>query len=348
MDRIARVGANEKYDVVIVGAGPAGLHCAEILASNGVKVLVLEKNKIIGKKVCAGGLTSKTLRFDIPLAITEKQFNSYRVHYYNRSITINHNEVILATVEREKLGKWLYEKALQAGAQIITGNKVYQVSSNKVITEKREFEFYYLVGADGTYSLVRRWLRIPTRHWLIVTHYIVSEDFPEIEWFIEPSLLQNGFAWIFPYKGRATVGVGGHSEETSPKKLVAILNKWLRNRGISIDSKRFYTSRINIDYRGWCFGNVFLIGDASGLASPITGEGIYSALVSGEEVARKIINPSYQMRSLRRLIQWWKYQNLLYKILHHSKRLRDLYYLTGYFLAKFNPARRLIEKAFVV
>ena len=62
----------EKYDVVIIGAGPAGLKCAEILAKNNKKVLVLEKNKNIGKKVCAGGLTMKDFELGIPDKIIQK------------------------------------------------------------------------------------------------------------------------------------------------------------------------------------------------------------------------------------------------------------------------------------
>ena len=49
----------DKYDVIIVGAGPAGLSCAEVLAKGGKSVLVLEKNNEVGPKICAGGLTAR-------------------------------------------------------------------------------------------------------------------------------------------------------------------------------------------------------------------------------------------------------------------------------------------------
>jgi len=64
----------ENYEIVIVGAGPAGLKCAEILAKNNKKVLVLEKNKIIGDKVCAGGLTLRDLELGIPDKIIQRKF----------------------------------------------------------------------------------------------------------------------------------------------------------------------------------------------------------------------------------------------------------------------------------
>jgi flavin-dependent dehydrogenase len=60
---------------------------------------------------------------------------------------------------------------------------------------------------------------------------------------------------------------------------------------------------INFDYRGWRFGNKMLIGDAAGLASGLTGEGMYSALVSGETAARVILDPEYDCHALQRLIK---------------------------------------------
>ena len=47
----------DHYDVVVVGAGPAGLRCGTILAKSGAKVLILERKLHTGDKVCAGGIT---------------------------------------------------------------------------------------------------------------------------------------------------------------------------------------------------------------------------------------------------------------------------------------------------
>ena len=54
------------YDVVIIGGGPGGLHCGQILARSGARVLILEKNKVIGQKVCAGGITWQGLIERVP------------------------------------------------------------------------------------------------------------------------------------------------------------------------------------------------------------------------------------------------------------------------------------------
>ena len=61
---------------------------------------------------------------------------------------------------------------------------------------------------------------------------------------------------------------------------------------------RFEAHPINCDYRGFNFGNIFLIGDAAGLVSGFTGEGIYQALISGDVVARKIIDKNYSSKKI--------------------------------------------------
>jgi geranylgeranyl reductase len=58
----------ESYDVIIVGAGPAGLRCAEVLGGSRLEVLVTEKKSVIGPKVCAGGLTFLNGHFELPAA----------------------------------------------------------------------------------------------------------------------------------------------------------------------------------------------------------------------------------------------------------------------------------------
>ena len=58
---------------------------------------------------------------------------------------------------------------------------------------------------------------------------------------------------------------------------------------------------INYDYRGWQFGNTFLVGDAAGFASALTGEGIYPAIISGESAAQRILEPSCSLERIQNL-----------------------------------------------
>ena len=95
-----------KYEAVIIGAGPAGLKCAEILAKNNKKVLVLEKNAIIGDKVCAGGLTLKDLELGIPNKIIQRKFKKVILHTPLQDREIKLDKPFIATINRKDLGRW--------------------------------------------------------------------------------------------------------------------------------------------------------------------------------------------------------------------------------------------------
>ena len=60
---------------------------------------------------------------------------------------------------------------------------------------------------------------------------------------------------------------------------------WAETLGFSLAKEQAQADYINYDYQGWSFGRIFLISDAAGLASGLTGEGIYPAIISGEETA---------------------------------------------------------------
>jgi flavin-dependent dehydrogenase len=94
----------KKYDVIIVGAGPAGLRCAEVLCECGKKVLVLEKNKIACSKVCAAGLSLKGLDLKLDPSIIEKKFDKFIIHTKFQKTDMKLNLPFLGTINREKLG----------------------------------------------------------------------------------------------------------------------------------------------------------------------------------------------------------------------------------------------------
>jgi len=100
----------------------------------------------------------------------------------------------------------------------------------------------------------------------------------------------------------ASVGIYGAKAYNNPKRMLAGLINWAKLQKISTCGIKPRAGFINFDYQGWRFDNKMLIGDAAGLASGLTGEGMYSALVSGETAARVIINPDYDCSELHRLI----------------------------------------------
>ncbi len=302
----------QSYDVIIIGAGPAGLASAKILAGHGLNVLVLERKPTIGPKVCGGGITWAGLIKRVPEKLIERSFPSQHIQSNLQRTVITSPQPIIATIRRQALGQWMAKKALEAGATIKTSCLVEKVTPHIIATNLGDFGYHYLIGADGSTSIVRKYLQLATENVGVGIHFEVPGSDDTMEWHLNDSLFQNGYGWIFPFRDMTSVGVYGTRPQNNPKDMLAKLKKWSAGQGISVVGLKPRAGLINFDYRGWRFGNTFLVGDAAGLASGLTGEGMYPALVSGETAAHAIINPEYDCRKLNLLIRkQQKHQRIL-------------------------------------
>ncbi|MBD3164594.1 FAD-dependent oxidoreductase [Candidatus Woesearchaeota archaeon] len=306
----------EKFDVVIVGAGPAGLKAAEVLAKNKKKVIVLEKNKVIGPKVCAAGITEKDLKY-IPKRLIERFFNSFLV---NNKLRIKYN---LFTIEREKLGRYQLRQARQSGAKILKDTFVREISQKYVETSKGRFYFNYLIGADGSNSKVRSFLKLKSEVCCLAIQYKINKVEKDIKVFFDPAQYSLWYLWVFPHKDYTYIGVG--ASIGMHIHLRKKLDSFMQEENYSASD--FEAALINVDYRGYKFNNIYLVGDAAGFANPLTGEGIYQALVSGEEIAKKILIPEYHSRKLTKIIATNKKLSNIIGLFKNQPRLFKLIYM---------------------
>ncbi len=319
---------DEKYDVVIVGAGPAGLSCAIELQKSELSVLLLEKNKEIGPKVCAGGLTTKIKEFGIPLDFAEILFSKVKLSVKDKKIKISNDGIpFVGTVDRNRLGKFLVSK-LSEKITIRTGCRVAEIGSNFVVADGRKIFFKYLVGADGSNSLVRKSLDLKSDKFLVAIQYIVPKSFKNLEFHFDTSLFGSGYSWIFPHLGYSSVGCCKDIRSCREFNLKKNLDVWLNK--ISIKNTNIQGWTINFDYRGFWFENKFLVGDAGGFASGLTGEGIYFGLVSGRDVAGKILDQNYECRGIAEILRIKKRHERLLSIANFFVSLNKP--LTNFFL----------------
>ncbi len=297
------------YDVIIAGAGPGGLACAAITAAHGLSTLVLERKSTIGKKVCAGGVTWNGLVSRVPEDFFERQFPTQHIVTRLQNSSVTSPTPIIATVNRQHLGQRMSRAALKAGAEIRPGCRLTAIDGNQVniveesTGQRRRYTFGTLVGADGSSSLVRRHLGLPVQAMGIGINYQVHGHYPRMEWHLDSRRFKSGYAWIFPHRETVSVGAYVDARVMRAKQLKENLLQWSNSFKFALADCRGEAEFINFDYRGYRFGNIFLVGDAAGLASGLTGEGIYPAIVSGEEVAHQIIDPQYTPVDLHKMIK---------------------------------------------
>jgi geranylgeranyl reductase len=295
-------------DILIIGAGPGGLACAKLLAEQGRKVLVLERRQDIGPKVCAGGITWNGLLRLLPEELVERSFRRQHIFSSWQQTVVQEKNPIVATVSRKGLGQWMVEQARQAGAEIVTNCKVNAVNRLRVTAScdgaSKTFVCSQLVGADGANSIVRHHLDLPAEARGIGINFQVHGTAEAMEWHLSARQFGCGYAWIFPHKDTVSVGAYSPQGRMSAGRLKRSLIRWAEKQGFrQLDELPCQAALINYDYRGHQFGATWLIGDAAGLASGLTGEGIYSAVISGEAAARRIIDPQSNDSALTALLR---------------------------------------------
>ena len=305
----------QQYDVIIIGGGPAGLQCALELSRSDLRILLLEKEMDFGDKLCAGGLTTKALQLlSLPQHFLQQSVQHATLHSRKRSAHTHTGTPFLYTVNRVELGRWQRSLLEGSGVEVRTGSQVTEIDHGKVILKSGEsIGFKYLVGADGYASIVRRHLKLKVKKKLIGYQYTIplTTVKPELELFMDARRFDAWYAWIFPHRTSIVVGCCCDPGKVDHLKVRTRFLEWLREKGIDPGTAVLQSHPIGCDYQGYHFGNIFLAGEAAGLASWFTGEGIYQSLVSGQEIARMITDPRYDPVMLQQAL---KYNRILERI----------------------------------
>lgn len=335
----------EKYNTIVVGAGPAGLRAARVLAEAGRNTLVLEKNETIGQTICAGGLTIRDMEF-VPKNIVDSEFNYVLLHTAKGSYDVDLGSHPVFTVDREKLGQWMAKEAEKAGAQIRTACRVIAVEGNHIVVNDEKIGFDHLVGADGSNSIVRKSLDIPVDKTGIGIQYVSKTLRENFEVFADDFRAILRYGWIFPHSSFTSIGMGGKTGKGASMRrdLDGLCDR------LAIERTRFEAARINIDYKGFVFGNRFLAGDAAGFASGLSGEGIYQAILSGVEVAKGILNRDYRYPGIKHILKIKNRQESILHILNLNRKIPEIVFKNAVplFLRRRNLCRMINDRFKIV
>lgn len=330
------------YDVIVVGAGPAGALCALLLAQKGIKVLILEsqlsvKRKICGEYLCPQGVQllhdlklSSTLQGH--LALHGMKITNYLGHFVIGYFTKDHHHYQGASLNRQIFETNLIELCRKAGVVIKNGQTVKALSWKSVWqVETREgssFQADFLIGADGKRSIVGQLLKLNKKinNKRVAIHTLIKtakgeERLGEMHLFSDGSYI--GIDPIHAAEMNITL-VCDSKKIKEAKKPELLLNHYIQksmqlSQTILIDPKEseiHTVSPITHQVKSVASQHFALIGDAAGFLDPLTGEGIYHALWDAREVA-KLFNQHSKMFS-HRLYRWNRYREFALKnILGH-------------------------------
>jgi len=320
-----RLTTTDSYDVVIVGAGPAGLSCAKTLAGCQFSVLVIDRSRQQGVKACGGGITHLAGDFALP----EDKMQVFRIqtvflNWMKFTFRLVHP---LKTISRKELAEFQFSEIKNApNIKFLYPVKVLKIQQNHLETHQGIIHFTWLVGADGATSQVRKYLNLPFK---FRAGYVAEIELPKHKffWYVNPRRLGSAYVWSFPHKGYSNVGIYYNPEAISPAFAKAMLTGFLIKNDCDVKNAMIRGGVVNCHFSGCEFGNVFLVGDAAGLAILSSGEGISAALVSGQEVGLKILNPDYQMPQLQYLVKVKNRQEKLHRIYEKYPLLQYVFYL---------------------
>ena len=239
-------------------------------------------------------------------------------------------------------------KARKMGIKILFNKQVKEIDNNFVIISSGEtFNFDYLVGADGSTSTVRKKIGIKTKKVLIAFQYMIPGEYPDIEFYVDFKKFGFSYAWIFPQKNMISVGTGYDpslsNNNFTIKELRENFDFWCKKK-FNIENAKFEAFSINYDYQGFEFGNIFLAGDAAGFASGFTGEGIKFAILSGKDIARKIVDSNYKCKEIENILKIKKCGENFIRLLSLNKTVGKNAIELFAFLLKTNIGKKISEK----
>ena len=281
----------ERFDVVVIGAGPAGSTAARVAAEDGARVLLVDGARFPRYKTCGGGLIGTSLDLLPPaaLAAVERRAATVSFSYRGRAARrIRSERPFLALVRREVLDQALVDAAVAAGAEFRDGTRVRAIEERadgvRLTGPGVEVQAAAVVGADGSAGVVGRWVGVRTARVDLGLEVELAgtgdgwADRVHLDWGRDAGT----YGWVFPKGDRLTVGVierRGRGDATR-----AYLGRLVDELGLA-GRERLHDSGHLTRWRETGSpvrrGRVLVAGDAAGLLEPWTREGISFALRSG-------------------------------------------------------------------
>ena len=339
-----------EYDLIVIGAGPAGSAAAYFASRAGLKVLFIDQRNFPRHKICSGGLSPKSLVVLEMMGILEQIKRSdhpmiRKLRLGSPNGTVLEDDLPITSIShgygyvvpRFYLDDMLRIKAVRQGATFrrarVNGLLWSNGNAEGIIADGCEIRSHAIIVAGGarpipTLDSRRMWESdVPTFH-VIQTHYEdpSQANSTAIEIYFEKSLVP-GYFWIFPEgRGRLTVGAGVWGNSGGARDLQERYENGIRY--VKEVCQRVIPASDTLKFERWIIPahrqvnetaapNVLLAGDAGGFANPFTGEGIYYALETGRLASEAVAADLKQTNGTHSLAE--TYAKLLTELVEELK-----------------------------
>ncbi len=293
---------HERYDVVVVGAGPSGSAVSRWIAQEGFSVLLVEEDQRVGyPNHCAGLVTPRTLNLaglETDSLVQNELRGAIIRSPSGRELSIGGGKIHALAIDRPRLDAKLAQEAEEAGARLLLHTRATNFERQgdgvriHLDNERRDsvVETRLLIGADGASSSVARWANLPgPREVVRALNALVrlpncAEDFVEV--FVGRSLAPGWFAWIIPLgDGEARLGTG--TTQGSPARCLNELMAAFPRRFRKIEMLEVSGGLIPLGTPNKIHSdNVMLVGDAACQVKLTSGGGVYTGLRGARSCAQ--------------------------------------------------------------
>jgi len=286
----------DKFDVVIIGAGLAGLQFARLISREKVKILLVDRKKDLTKGIHTTGIfVRKTFEdFDFPAETLGRAISDVTLYSPKlKSLTMKSED------DEFRVGKMgvLYEAFLKVcienGVEFLNGARYVSAknasaSETIIKLEKKGEEISVktkvLIGADGAKSRVAKDLNLDeNKEWIIgyeeVYQGVPLEDEPRLHCFLDAELSPGYLAWISNDGEESHIGVGGYPSSFNPREAYKVFKSRVAPNFVKLENAELKETRGGRIPVGGILKNIankqgLLIGDAAGAVSPLTAGGL--------------------------------------------------------------------------
>ena len=279
----------ERHDVAIIGGGIAGLTLAKFLAEYGIDFVLLEEHKDFFMKACGEGIIPYMMGYNFfdlyeSRAGIEKEVDDIIIYMKYGELELY--MPVLMTNKKE-IESELAKQAIKKGADIRMNEKVKKIEKGKnVVIMPQNIEVKLLVGADGFFSLTRKYIGIKQPRYAIAVEGLSNDinlNKNKIHVEFKKDVVKYGYSWFFPKKRAWNIGIGSFN----PKEFKKNYEKFKKNYEVD----RWKAGYLPISKPLKAYGkNAILVGDAASQTNASIGAGNMTSMICANIAANVIKN----------------------------------------------------------